>query len=62
MKELTATLIPGSSALFEPGQKSDAGQGHGTGRAEGNRRQILKNSLSHEDEAKLQTALSAAKS
>ena len=41
MKELTATLIPGSSALFEPGQKSDAGQGQGTGRAEGNRRQNL---------------------
>jgi len=59
MKDLAATLKPGSSALFVLVRKATpdkvleelAGSG-GT---------VLKSSLSHEDEAKLQAALSAAK-
>jgi uncharacterized membrane protein len=59
MKELGATLKPGSSALFvlvrkaTPDKVLDALQGIG-GR-------ILQTSLSHDDEAKLQAALDAAK-
>lgn len=59
MKDLAGTLKPGSSALFVLVQKATpdrvleelAGSG-GT---------ILKSSLSHDDEAKLQAALSAAR-
>ena len=60
MKELTATLIPGSSTLFvlirhaTPDKVLEDLKGTG-GR-------ILKTSLSHEDESKLQTALSSEKS
>jgi uncharacterized membrane protein len=60
MKELTATLIPGSSTLFvlirhaTPDKVLEELKGTG-GR-------ILKTSLSHEDESKLQTALSSEKS
>jgi len=59
MKDLAATLKPGSSALFVLVRKSTPDKVleelSGTGG------KILKSSLSHEDEAKLQAALSAAK-
>lgn len=59
MKELAATMTPNSSALFVLIRKSTADkvleEVKGTGGT------ILKTSLSHEDEAKLQAALSAAK-
>jgi len=60
MKELSATLLPGSSTLFvlvrnaRPDKVLEELMGTG-GR-------ILKTSLSHEDEAKLQADLSAARS
>jgi uncharacterized membrane protein len=60
MKELAAMMTPGSSTLFVPGDKSYAGQG--AGRADRTGGRILKTSLSNEDEAKLQVALSAATS
>jgi uncharacterized membrane protein len=59
MKELAATMSPGSSALFvlvrhaTPDKVLQELQGTGG--------KILKTSLSHDDEAKLQAALSAAK-
>ena len=59
MKELAAAMNPGSSALFvlvrkaTPDKVLDEVKGTG-----GN---ILKTSLSHDDEAKLQAALNAAK-
>ena len=59
IKELAATLNPGSSALFvlvtkaTPDKVLDELKGSGG--------KVLKTSLSHEDEAKLQAALSAAK-
>ena len=59
MKELAATMSPGSSALFvlvrkaTPDKVLDEITGTGG--------KILKTSLSHDDEAKLQAALSAAK-
>jgi uncharacterized membrane protein len=59
MKELAATMKPGSSALFvlvtkaTPDKVLDEVKGTGG--------KVLKTSLSHEDEAKLQAALSAAK-
>ena len=58
MKELVATLKPGSSVLFvlvrkaTPDKVLDEIKGTGG--------KILKTSLSHDDEAKLQAALSAA--
>lgn len=59
MKELAATLKPGSSALFVLVRKSTADKVleelQGTGG------KILRTSLSHGDEAKLQAALDAAK-
>jgi uncharacterized membrane protein len=59
MKDLAATLKPGSSALFVLVQKATPDKVldelSGTGGT------ILKSSLSHDDEAKLQTALNAAK-
>ena len=60
MKELSATLIPGSSTLFvlvrnaRPDKVLQELKGTGGW--------ILKTSLSHEDESKLQAALSAARS
>ncbi len=60
MKELSATLIPGSSSLFvlvrnaTPDRVLEELKGTGG--------KILKTSLSHEDESKLQAALSAARS
>ena len=59
MKELAATMNPGSSALFvlvrkaTPDKVLDEVKGTGG--------KVLKTSLSHDDEAKLQAALSAAK-
>jgi uncharacterized membrane protein len=59
MKELAATMSPGSSALFvlvrkaTPDKVLDEVKGTGG--------KVLKTSLSHEDEAKLQAALGAAK-
>lgn len=59
MKSLVATLSPGSSVLFvlvrraEPDKVLDELKGTGG--------EILKASLSHDDETKLQTALNAAK-
>ncbi len=59
MKELAGTLSPGSSVLFvlvrkaTPDKVLDELKGSGG--------KILKTSLSHDDEAKLQAALSAAK-
>ena len=59
MKELAATMQPGSSVLFVLVSKATPDKGleeiQGTGG------KILRTSLSHEDEAKLQAALSAAK-
>jgi len=59
MKDLAATLHPGSSALFVLVRKSTPDKVleelAGTGG------KVLKSSLSHDDEAKLQAALSAAK-
>jgi uncharacterized membrane protein len=59
MKELAATLKPGSSALFVLVQKATPDKVleelAGTGG------KVLKSSLSHDDEAKLQAALDAAK-
>ena len=59
MKDLAATLKPGSSALFVLVQKATPDKVldelSGTGGT------ILKSSLSHDDETKLQTALNAAK-
>jgi len=59
MKDLAAALTPGSSALFvlvrkaTPDKVLEQLQGSGG--------KVLKTSLSHEDESKLQAALSAAK-
>lgn len=59
MKELAATLRPGSSALFvlvrkaTPDKVLEAVQGTGG--------KVLKTSLSHDDEVKLQAALDAAR-
>lgn len=59
MKELAATLKPGSSVLFAlvrtstPERVLEELQGTGG--------KVLRSSLAHEDEAKLQKALSAAK-
>jgi uncharacterized membrane protein len=59
MKELAATMTPGSSALFVLVRKSTPDKVLEEIRGTGGK--ILKTSLSHEDEAKLQAALSAAK-
>ena len=59
MKDLAAGMKPGSSALFVLVRKStpDKVLEHITGTGG----KVLRTSLSHEDEAKLQAALSAAK-
>ena len=58
MKDLASTLQPGSSALFVLVRKMTADKVleelHGTGG------KVLKTSLSHDDEKKLQAALDAA--
>jgi uncharacterized membrane protein len=60
MKELAATMAPGSSALFVLVRKSTPDKVLEELKGTGGR--ILKTSLSNEDEAKLQAALSAATS
>lgn len=59
MKELAATMTPGSSALFVLVRKSTPDKVLEEVKGTGGK--VLKTSLSHEDEAKLQAALSAAK-
>ena len=60
MKELAATMKPGSSALFVLVRKSTPDKVLEELAGTGGR--VLKTSLSHDDEAKLQAALNAAKS
>jgi uncharacterized membrane protein len=60
MKELAATMTPGSSTLFVLVRKATPDKVLEELTGTGGR--ILKTSLSNEDEAKLQAALSAAKS
>jgi uncharacterized membrane protein len=62
MKELAATLIPGSSALFVLVRNATPDRDRVLEELKGLGGKILMTSLSHEDEAKLQAALSAAKS
>ena len=59
MKELAATLNPGSSVLFILVRKATPDKVLEEIKGSGGK--VLKTSLSHEDEAKLQAALSAAK-
>ena len=59
MKELAATMTPGSSALFVLVRKATVDKV--LAELEGSGGKILKTSLSHDDEAKLQAAISAAK-
>jgi len=62
MKELAATLIPGSSALFVLTRSPSQDRDRMLEELKGLGGKILMTSLSHEDEAKLQAALSAANS
>ncbi|CAL1241592.1 DUF1269 domain-containing protein [Candidatus Methylocalor cossyra] len=59
MKELAATFTPGSSALFILVRKATPDKV--LAELQGTGGKVLKTSLSHEDEAKLQAALDAAK-
>ena len=59
MKELAATMKPGSSALFVLVRKSTPDKVLEELAGTGGR--VLRTSLSHDDEAKLQAALNAAK-
>jgi uncharacterized membrane protein len=59
MKELAATMTPGSSVLFVLVRKATVDKVLDEMKGTGGK--ILKTSLSHDDEAKLQAALSAAK-
>lgn len=59
MKDLAATMTPNSSALFVLVRKSTPDKVLEEVKGTGGK--ILKTSLSHEDEAKLQAAISAAK-
>ena len=59
MKQLAGTMTPGSSTLFVLVRKATPDKVLEELKGTGGR--ILKTSLSHEDEAKLQAALSAAK-
>jgi len=59
MKELAATLNPGSSVLFVLVRKATPDKVLDEIKGMGGR--VLKTSLSHDDEAKLQAALDAAK-
>ena len=59
MKELAGTMKPGSSVLFVLVRKSTPDKVLEEVKGTGGK--ILKTSLSHDDEAKLQAALSAAK-
>ena len=59
MKELSAHLSPGTSALFVLVRKATPDKVLGELKGSGGK--VLKTSLSHDDEEKLQAALSAAK-
>jgi uncharacterized membrane protein len=59
MKELAATMTPGSSVLFVLVRKATVDKVLDEMKGTGGK--ILKTSLSHDDEDKLQAALSAAK-
>jgi len=59
MKDLAATMSPGSSALFVLVRKATPDKV--LAELQGSGGKVLKTSLSHDDEAKLQAALSAAK-
>jgi uncharacterized membrane protein len=59
MKELAGTMKPGSSALFVLVRKATPDKV--LAELQGSGGKVLKTSLSHDDEAKLQAALSAAK-
>ena len=59
MKDLAATMTPGSSALFVLVRKATPDKVLEEIKGTGGK--VLKTSLSHEDEQKLQAALSAAK-
>ena len=59
MKELAATLTPGSSALFVLLRNPSAAPDKVLEELKGTGGTILKTSLSHEDEAKIQAALNA---
>jgi uncharacterized membrane protein len=60
MRELSATMTPGSSTLFVLVRKATPDKVLEELKGTGGR--VLKTSLSHEDEAKLQAALSSARS
>jgi uncharacterized membrane protein len=62
MKELSATLASGSSTLFVLLRRGAPDRDRVLEELKGTGGRILKTSLSHEDEAKLQAALSAARS
>jgi uncharacterized membrane protein len=62
MKELTATLIPSSSALFVLTRSPTPEKDRLLEELKGLSGKILMTSLSHEDQTRLQAALSAAKS
>jgi uncharacterized membrane protein len=62
MKELVATLMPSSSALFVLTRTPTPDRDRLLEELNGLGGKILMTSLSHEDEAKLQAALNAAKS
>jgi uncharacterized membrane protein len=62
MKELSRTLSPGSSTLFVLLRKATLDRDRVLEELKGRGGKILKTWLSHEDEAKLQAALSAARS
>ena len=62
MKELAATLIPSSSALFALTRSPSPDRDRLLEELKGLGGKILMTSLSHEDEGRLQAALSAAKS
>ena len=62
MKELTATLIPSSSALFVLTRRPTPDRERLLEELKGLGGKILMTSLSHEDQARLQAALSAGKS
>jgi len=59
MKELAGTLKPGSSALFVLVRKMTPDKV--LAELQGSGGKVLKTSLSHEDETRLQAALDAAK-
>ena len=62
MKELAATLMPDSSALFVLIRRASPDRGRVLEELKGSGGKILKTSLSHEDEAIIQAALSAQRS